>query len=303
MSSKDRIAVTGSTGLLGRYLVHQLLENGVDVVPLSRRATVVHGMQTIKTDYSVADLQNKLAGCTAVVHLAADRGSVSALSFYYPSLDLYNRVLDACTSLCITNVVYASSISVYSDPAKLPWCETQTVEPVSLYGIGKLAGEALGALYARKHGLHVKNLRFAHLYGALEQNNYMINVFMRNAFNGKDLQLDAPAKAKREFLYAADAASAIWQALSNNELSGLFNVVGKDVLTNEEVARAIIEGFASSSHLILKNPDGVESMADSYMDDVYSRESLGFVANYSMPEAMAEIASVMRGLERVPDLY
>lgn len=303
MPNKDRIAITGSTGLLGRYLVRALQENGVDVVPLSRRATVVEGMQTTQTDYSAADLLVKLAGCTAVVHLAAERGSATELSFYYPSLDLDNRILGVCTSLSIRNVVYASSISVYSDPAKLPWRETQTVEPVSLYGIGKLAGEALGAFYTRKHGLHVKSLRFAHLYGALEENNYMINVFMRNAFNGKDLQLDTPAKAKREFLYAADAASAIRQALYKHELSGVFNIVGKDVLTNEEVAKAIIEGFASPSRLVLKHPDGIESIVDSYMDDTYSREALGFSANYNMPDAMAEIAMVMRGLERVPDFY
>jgi UDP-glucose 4-epimerase len=300
-----RIAVTGGTGFLGKYVVEYIKkENNIPVV--ITRNIIDNSRNDYEyrvSDYSKPDLIDKLFDVDAVVHLAAKRGSQGMISEFHDNEILTQNLYEACCELNITNIVYASSISVYSDEKLLPWTEEQPPAPKLMYGVSKLACEYIGNIYSEKKGLHVKNLRFAHLYGFNEKNNYMINLFMRQAFHHEQLVLHAKSVAKREFLYAKDAAKAVVCALKQSTLSGTFNVGSGEALTNYDVATQINTIFENEGNLLIEDPTADEGTTSSYMDSNKAKTILKFSPDYTFSEALAEIRTLMKELDYVPLWY
>jgi UDP-glucose 4-epimerase len=300
-----RIAVTGGTGFLGKYVVEYIKkENNIPVV--ITRNIIDNSRNDYEyrvSDYSKTDLIDKLFDVDAVVHLAAKRGSQGMISEFHDNEILTQNLYEACCELNITNIVYASSISVYSDEKLLPWTEEQPPAPKLMYGVSKLACEYIGNIYSEKKGLHVKNLRFAHLYGFNEKNNYMINLFMRQAFHREQLVLHAKSVAKREFLYAKDAAKAVVCALKQSTLSGTFNVGSGEALTNYDVATQINTIFENEGNLLIEDPTADEGISSSYMDSNKAKTILKFSPDYTFSEALAEIRTLMKELDYVPLWY
>lgn len=161
-----------------------------------------------------------------------------------------------------------------------------------MYGISKLNGELIGDLYFKKHNMNIKSLRFAHLFACNEKNDYMINKFMRQAFNKEKLVLFSKQKAKREFLYAKDAAKALLHSIEARDVFGTFNIGSGEALTNQEVAENINIAFNNHGNLIIE--EKIENIIESsYMNNIKASEKLGFKASYSFSEAMQEIYEEM----------
>ncbi len=289
------IAITGGAGFLGRYFVRCLLESRCHTpVILSRNnLDLGNGVEVRTTDYSVRSIMKALTNVNAVLHLAAQRGSKKRLAEFNMDSDITQNLYEACRMKAIFNIVYASSISVYSRDIPMPWHEEQPSAPVSLYGISKLDCEHLGNIYARQYGMRIKNLRFAHLFGCNEQNDYMINRFMRFAYAGEPLVLYSKSKAKREFLYAKDAAHALLLSAEAETLAGTYNIGSGEALTNREVAEFINTAFHNKGNLKIGDRDEAP-LESSYMLSEKAYQDLGFKARYSFNEAMMDIYREMR---------
>ena len=294
-----RVAVTGGNGFLGKYLVEQLQEMGHQVKILSRNSS----NNSVKTDYSLESLSEVLKNQDAVVHLAAKRGAQGKKIEFQDNEVLTQNLYDAAHSNGIKNIVYSSTISVYSGENDLPWSELTLPQPGLMYGISKLTCEMIGNLYNQKYGMAIKNMRLAHLYGPGEKNNYMINLFFRQAYNKQELKLNTQSTAKREFLYVKDAARAIIKALENENLAGTFNIGSGDALTNQEVAEKINTIFCNQNKLDIINPNGEDNSVSSYMDNSMSERKLDFKAVYSFEEALNEIFSELKEQSNVPIYY
>ncbi|QCS54929.1 SDR family oxidoreductase [Priestia flexa] len=300
-----RVAITGGTGFLGDYVVEHLISKGHIPVILTRsKESIKKGNVDSKiTSYDKCDLIGKLKGIDGVIHLAATRGSQGMISEFHDNEVLTQNLYDACYELGIKNIVYASTISIYSSQKELPWKENQLPLPKLMYGVSKLTCEHIGNIYSLKKGMNVKNLRLAHLYGFNEKNNYMINKFFRQAFHKKELNLHGKSIAKREFLYAKDAAIAIICALEKQDLSGTYNIGSEEAFTNYEVAFHINEVFCNTGNLSIKDPKASEGIEPSFMDSSLSKKELGYVPNYTFTTAIGEIYSLMKELDDVPLLY
>lgn len=296
-----KVAITGGTGLLGKAIAEKLTVKSIEYVILSRRD--IEDKNVRQTNYSKESLKRCLSDCQAVVHLAAGRKPSSQISSFHNDEILTQHVYDACLDLGISNIVYASSISVYSDSSKLPWKESQTVTPSSMYGISKLSCEMLGNYYNAKHNMNIKNYRFAHLFGFNEKNNYMINLFMRKAFNKEQLTLDTQSVGKREYLYVSDAADAVLKGLNKEKLSGTFNIGSSSVYTNIEVANLINNAFDNKNNLVVLNPTEEDKTTSSYMLNHQAKNSLNYEAKFTMSNALTEIYELMKELDNVPIVY
>lgn len=300
-----KIAILGGTGFLGGYVINKLRKEDKIPVVLTRREIneKLEDCEYRITDYSKEDLINKLNDINGVIHLAAKRGSTGNVSEFHNNETLTQNLYDACFELNIKNIVYASTISVYSDVACLPWDEGHLPCPKLMYGVSKITCEYIGNIYSSNKGLNIKNLRFAHLYGFNEKNNYMINLFFRQAFNKQELVIENKSIAKREFLYAKDAAKAIYCALEKEDISGTFNIGSGVALTNYEVGNIINNNFDNEGNIIIKNPDIKESIEPSYMNSTKAKLELGFVTDYTFEDAVKEIYGLMKELEYVPLFY
>ena len=287
----SRILVTGASGLLGRYTVAALLREGHEVIALSRRpGRAPAGVEYIATDWSAEHLRHLLGGQDAVIHLAAVRGGPGPFSSFAVNVDLTEVLLDACVAESVSRVVLASSISVYSGANVRPWSESGDPVPVNNYGLSKLAMENLGARVAHTHGLAVTSLRFGHLYGALEENDYMVNGFFRSALHARELRVTPPSPNRREMVFGEDAAKACVAALGAGT-TGPVNVPGYERLSNFEIATAVSEGFATGAHVVVD--PSLDDVNPTAMDGALSAEVLGYTPRWPMLDACRVIRAEM----------
>jgi len=296
-----RIAITGGTGLLGRYFIELLAQESTYLpVILSRQNCYLGSSVEMRTTYySVSSLNEVLSDIDAVVHLAAQRGTATNLSYFEDNLHITQNIYDACVKTNIKNVVNASTIVVYSNNSSLPWDERDIPDPQTFYGVSKICSEYIGNLYSREHGINVKNLRFPPIFGCVDDNNItrdrMISKFMRQAFNKEVLVLYSNQSAKREFIYAKDAALALLYAVNYEAKAGTFNIGNGEALTNQEVAEQINKAFENTGNIIVKDIEE-KQIQSSYMTSDKACMELGFEAKYSFYEAVKEIYREMQNV-------
>lgn len=288
----SRVAVTGATGLLGRYTVAALAAAGHDVLALSRAACQsIGGVDVITTDYSTEHLGELLSSVDVLIHLAAVRGGAGSLSSYAVNVDLTDILLGVCVSAGVSHAILASTISVYSDANVRPWSESNDPVPTNNYGLSKLAMEKLGARIAHREGTVVTSLRIGHLYGAFEDNDYLFNRFFRLAFVGERLRVTPPSENRREIVYAGDAADACVAAVAAR-VTGPVNVPGYERLTNYEIAAAVCAGFETGAEVVV-DETLVDAVLPTAMHGALARELLGYGPTWPMADACRAIRAQM----------
>ena len=178
--------VTGAAGFIGSTLAERLLSDGADVVgidcftdyyprPTKERnlaALRAHPrFRFVESRIQDADLPSLLRDRTHVFHLAAQAGVRKSWGRDFAIYTEHNieatQVLleAACGTSALERFVYASSSSVYGDHVAMPMKEDALPQPVSPYGVSKLAAEQLGYLYFANFGVPVVSLRYFTVYG------------------------------------------------------------------------------------------------------------------------------------------
>jgi len=275
-----------------------LLDNNYTPIILSRYDSSNVNFETRKTDYSYESLMNTIYDVNAFIHLASVRGITSSFADYIENLRITENVYRSCYESKIYNVVFSSSIAIFSDEKELPWKEGTKPSPISAYGISKLCCEHIGDFYNNKYNMSIKNLRFPPVYGVVSDNDQikgrMINTFIQQAFNKEMLKLNVDSNGYREFLYVKDAVRAIISALKSDNKRGSFNIGSNEVFTNLQIAELINDVFNNSSNLMTISNNSNSKSYSAYFNCEKAKLELGFIPIYSMKEAMYEIYGEMK---------
>src|SRR5438445_9016265 len=192
--------VTGVAGFIGSTLSEQLLEQGHDVVgvdcftdyyPRAQKERNLQGLRGqprfrfVESRVQDADLRSLLADRTHVFHLAAQAGvrkswGTDFAVYTTDNIEATQVLLEACARLAtLEKFVYASSSSVYGDNVVMPMKEDAMPQPVSPYGVTKLAAEHLCNLYFTNHGVRAVSLRYFTVYGPRQRPDMGFHRFLR----------------------------------------------------------------------------------------------------------------------------
>jgi len=236
---KMKIAVFGGCGFLGSHLVETLLTNGQDVrvfdQPSARYleyssqlgANIVTGNFLDPNDVGKA-----LAGCDAVYHLIS--ATVPQTSNENPRYDVEANLIGTLQLLeqmrvaNVKKIIFASSGgTVYGIPHEIPVKESHPTDPISSYGITKLAIEKYIHLYRTLYGLDYCILRIANAYGERQPitgTQGVIGAFLDKAIHNAEVTVWGDGSTMRDYTYIGDIVNAFVKAVNYEGEPKVFNI-------------------------------------------------------------------------------
>lgn len=208
-----RALVTGADGFLGSNLLSHLEAQGYNVVATSRKLSVRGTTGRVFMPFDLActgqDLLQLLPGVDVLVHLAW--GSTPGASNDDPLADfLINtagtvRLFDACAKAWGPRIVFASSGGqVYGELDCDLTSESDTANPKSAYGLGKLSCEKYLAFFSNLYGITGISLRVANLYGPgqlLKDAFGAVPAFLTSLRNTETINLFGRGRYVCDFVY------------------------------------------------------------------------------------------------------
>jgi UDP-glucose 4-epimerase len=301
-----RALVTGVAGFIGSTLAERLLAHGADVVgldcftdyyprPMKERnlvALVGHPrFALVESSLQKTDLATLLADRTHVFHLAAQAGVRRSWGrefavYTVDNIEATQILLEACTKVSLERIVYASSSSVYGDNTPMPMREDARPEPVSPYGVSKLAAEQLCYLYHVNYRLPTVSLRYFTVYGPRQRPDMGFHKFLRAAILNEPIIVYGDGEQTRDFTFVADAVSAAI-AVANRGIPGrVYNIGGGSRVSINQVLE-MIACVTGRRPLITVDPAQKGDMRHTYADTTLARTDLGFEPTVGLEEGLA----------------
>src|SRR5205085_9346099 len=139
----------------------------------------------------------------------------------------------------IKRLVYAGSSSVYGEAERLPTKETAIPQPLSSYGVTKLAAENVVQLYWRNFGLPVTTLRYFTVYGPRQRPDMAISRFMQALVRGEEIEINGDGEQTRDFTFVDDVVSATLRSATAQVAGDVLNVGGGSRSTINAVMAAL----------------------------------------------------------------
>jgi UDP-glucose 4-epimerase len=299
--------VTGAAGFIGSTLTDRLLSQGADVVGIDcftdyypralKERNLAAARQSprfrfVEDDLLETDLDALLDGVTHIFHLAAQAGVRKSWGrdfgvYVHNNIAVSQRLLEACAGRPLDRFVYASTSSVYGDDAPIPMREDQRLQPLSPYGVSKLAAEHLGHLYHVNHGLPFVALRYFTVYGPRQRPDMGFHRFLTAAMEGRPLTRYGDGEQTRDFTFVADAVTGTVAAGTRGVPGRVYNLGGGARVTVNDVF-AMIGRLVGEPIAIDQQPPQKGDMRDTYADTSRAAMDLGFAPSVTLEQGLAE---------------
>lgn len=299
--------VTGAAGFIGSTLTDRLLSQGADVVGIDcftdyypralKERNLAAARQSprfrfVEDDLLETDLDALLDGVTHIFHLAAQAGVRKSWGrdfgvYVHNNIAVSQRLLEACAGRPLDRFVYASTSSVYGDDAPIPMREDQRLQPLSPYGVSKLAAEHLGHLYHVNHGLPFVALRYFTVYGPRQRPDMGFHRFLTAAMEGRPLTRYGDGEQTRDFTFVADAVTGTVAAGTRGVPGRVYNLGGGARVTVNDVF-AMIGRLVGEPIAIDQQPPQKGDMRDTYADTSRAATDLGFAPSVTLEQGLAE---------------
>ena len=306
---RDRpVFVTGASGLLGSWVVRQLLAAGADVVALVRdwvprsefiASGLVHEVRVVRGDVRDQETLERALGeyeIATVIHLAAQ--AIVGVANRNPVSTLDTNVRGTWTVLeaarrtpTVKQIVTASSDKAYGDQEVLPYTEDAPVYGRHPYDVTKSCADLIAQMYASAFALPVCVTRCGNFYGGGDLNwNRIVPGTIRSVLRGERPIIRSDGRYTRDYIYVEDGARAyitLAEKLGENPaLAGqVFNFSYERRVTVLELVDRILEVMGSSLKPDVRN-EASNEIRDQYLDATKAKTMLGWRPAFEFDDSL-----------------
>jgi nucleoside-diphosphate-sugar epimerase len=306
-SQSRRVVVTGAAGFIGSHLCERLLALGHQVVGVDsftdfyERARKEENLEDSRghanftfeeLDLVDADLRPVLRGANVVYHLAGQPGVRPSWGeqfgrYVRDNVLATQRLLEALKEMPVERLVFAGSSSVYGDAEMFPTKESALPQPVSPYGVTKLAAEHLALLYTKNFGLPAVSVRYFTVYGPRQRPDMAFARFMEALVAGDAIEVFGDGEQTREFTYVSDAVEGTIKAATADVVGQVFNLGGGSRVTVNRVLATLedISGIKARRKTLPAAPGDPRHTGASIN---LARERLGWEPRVSLREGLTK---------------
>jgi nucleoside-diphosphate-sugar epimerase len=301
--------VTGAAGFIGSHVAETLLKQGEQVVgidhfndyysPALKRQNISGfinhpNFKLIDGDIQFLDWNLLLEDVDVIYHQAAQAGvraswGTSFRAYTERNINATQIILEAAKDAKnLKRFIYASTSSIYGNAETLPTSETIAPQPVSPYGITKLAAERLGGLYHDNFGVPFCALRYFTVYGPRQRPDMGFHKFYKAAIEGKAIDVFGDGRQTRDFTFISDAVAANLAAAKCDAANGqIFNIGGGSRVVLEDVLDLM--GDIMGQPIVRNYIDKARGDARHTAADVTkAKQILGFAAKVSLREGLTQ---------------
>jgi len=307
MPDMRSVLVTGGAGFIGSHLADAFLAEGKRVVILDDLSTGHASRLPGRARFVEGDIRNfdvaallKAEKIDTIVHHAAQidvRKSVEDPVFDAEVNVLGTiRIAKAALEAGALQIVFASSGgAIYGDPEGFAADETHATNPVSPYGVAKLAGEKYLFGLAHGSGLVVTALRYANVYGPRQDGRGeagVIGIWMKKLLAGEECLINGDGTQSRDFVFVGDVVRANLAAVSGR-VGGVVNI-GNGVETSLNRLYDLVAAACGTSKPAVRGPAKPGEQKRSVLDVTKSRAALGLTGLVALPDGLSRTAAWFR---------
>ncbi len=313
-----RVLVTGATGIVGSWLVRELLGQGANVAALVRdadpqsellrsgdiqRCTVFNG---VVEDFWTLERAISLHEAEYVFHLAAQTivgvAQRNPFSTFEANVRGTYNLLEACRlhAPLVRGVVVASSDKAYGEVDALPYVETMPLKGRQPYEVSKSCTDLIASSYCHSYGMPVTIARCGNIYGGGDLNwSRIVPGTIRSLIHGERPILRSDGASRRDYIYVKDVAHAymlLGERSADSVVRGeAFTFRDESPLTVIEIVNAIRRLMGSDLEPDVRNTARGE-IRDQHLSAAKARDRLNWRVTYDRDDALGETIAWYRAL-------
>jgi len=308
----NRAIVTGGAGFIGSHICEELVKTDIEVISIDNfvagkeknisQLLDLNNFSSVKCDITDTEsISQYLEGVDIIFHNAAAKKNVSmedpARDLEVNTFGTYN-LLELSRKAGVKKFIHASTGSVYGEPIFFPQDESHPLNPVSHYGVSKLAGEKYVSLFNKLFGIDTTVLRYYHVYGTRQESNEfggVVSIFIRNLLNREAPIIFGDGTQERSFTFVKDLVHINLMAAINPLMTGeSYNCASGISVNINDLCSMIIDFFGMTGKVEPKYEDWL--IGDIKKFDVSSKKitDLGMRFERDFPSKLKETIDDMK---------
>ncbi len=311
-----KVLVTGGGGFIGSNLAAKLLEKGHEVRILDNFSTGNRSnLAQLGDDIEVVEgelrsyerVHAATRGVEVVFHQGAlpsvPRSVQDPLTTSAVNVEGTLNVLLASRDEGVRRIVFASSSSVYGNSGELPRVETALPDPISPYGVSKLAAERYCVSFSRVYALETVALRYFNVFGPNQdptsQYSAVIPRFVTAIAEGRVVPIYGDGEQRRDFTYVDNVVEANLLAAEAEQANGSVMNVATGRSTSVNQLAEVIGRLLDRRVEIVRHETRAGDVRDSWAATALASEVLGWTPHVDLETGIDRaVESYLRRSER-----
>lgn len=289
-------------GFLGKHLVEELLNTSISVTVFDRNRRpkdLPRNLSWYQGDFKrTNDYKSLLPHFDVVFHLISTSvpsdTHIGIRENVTKNFEASVSLINACISAGVERIVFSSSASVYGEQTKIPIQENAATNPISMYGIQKLAIEKYILMQDRLGLIKGRIARIANPYGSYQSimgRQGFIAIAIGKILSGKTITITQPNRTIRDFIHASDVSYALIK-LALSEDAVIVNC-GSGKGRSLADAISIISGHLSREADIIEESSTPYDILQSVLD-IHLLRSIGAEPKISFNDGIKQVVEYHR---------